>query len=83
MCIRDRLFDYFKQIFAQVSNPAIDSIREELVMSLTLSLIHISEPTRQAEMGNLPGFSGFHNDRCLKPNALSDQMMMDCSSGQK
>ena len=29
------LYDYFKQIFAQVSNPAIDSIREELVMSLT------------------------------------------------
>ena len=32
------LFDYFKQIFAQVSNPAIDSIREELVMSLTSRL---------------------------------------------
>jgi glutamate synthase (NADPH) large chain len=28
-------FDYFKQIFAQVTNPPIDSIREELVMSLT------------------------------------------------
>lgn len=34
------LYDYFKQIFAQVSNPAIDSIREELVMSLTLRLGH-------------------------------------------
>ncbi|MCP4136680.1 MAG: glutamate synthase subunit alpha, partial [bacterium] len=30
-----RLFNYFKQIFAQVTNPAIDPIREELVMSLT------------------------------------------------
>ncbi len=30
-----RLFDYFKQIFAQVTNPAIDPIREGLVMSLT------------------------------------------------
>jgi glutamate synthase (NADPH/NADH) large chain len=29
------LFNYFKQVFAQVTNPAIDSIREELVMSLT------------------------------------------------
>ncbi len=29
------LYDYFKQLFAQVTNPAIDPIREELVMSLT------------------------------------------------
>ncbi|MEM9353317.1 MAG: glutamate synthase-related protein [Planctomycetota bacterium] len=28
------LYDYFKQLFAQVTNPAIDSIREEVVMSL-------------------------------------------------
>lgn len=28
-------FDYFRQQFAQVTNPAIDSIRENLVMSLT------------------------------------------------
>ena len=32
------LYDYFKQGFAQVTNPAIDPIREELVMSL-VSLI--------------------------------------------
>ena len=32
------LFDYFKQCFAQVTNPPIDPIREELVMSL-VSLI--------------------------------------------
>jgi len=32
------LFNYFKQNFAQVTNPPIDSIREELVMSL-VSLI--------------------------------------------
>jgi len=29
-----RLFDYFKQMFAQVTNPAIDPIREGLVMAL-------------------------------------------------
>lgn len=29
------LFDYFKQQFAQVTNPPIDPIREQLVMSLT------------------------------------------------
>jgi glutamate synthase domain-containing protein 2/glutamate synthase domain-containing protein 1/glutamate synthase domain-containing protein 3 len=28
------LFNYFKQLFAQVTNPAIDPIREEIVMSL-------------------------------------------------
>lgn len=28
------VYDYFKQLFAQVTNPAIDSIREEVVMSL-------------------------------------------------
>jgi len=28
------LFSYFKQLFAQVTNPAIDPIREQLVMSL-------------------------------------------------
>jgi glutamate synthase (NADPH) large chain len=32
------LFNYFKQLFAQVTNPAIDSIREELVMSMEATL---------------------------------------------
>ncbi|MDR7300069.1 glutamate synthase large subunit [Haloactinomyces albus] len=30
-----QLFDYFTQLFAQVTNPPLDSIREELVTSLT------------------------------------------------
>jgi glutamate synthase domain-containing protein 2/glutamate synthase domain-containing protein 1/glutamate synthase domain-containing protein 3 len=36
-CLSDQpqsLFNYFKQLFAQVTNPPIDSIREEIVMSL-------------------------------------------------
>ncbi|EAQ78234.1 glutamate synthase large subunit [Blastopirellula marina] len=36
-CLSDKprmLYDYFKQLFAQVTNPAVDSIREEVVMSL-------------------------------------------------
>ncbi len=36
-CLSDRpqpLFNYFRQLFAQVTNPPIDPIREELVMSL-------------------------------------------------
>jgi glutamate synthase domain-containing protein 2/glutamate synthase domain-containing protein 1/glutamate synthase domain-containing protein 3 len=32
------LFAYFKQLFAQVTNPAIDPIREHLVMSLAMNL---------------------------------------------
>ncbi len=32
---QQRLFSYFRQQFAQVTNPPIDPIREELVMSLT------------------------------------------------
>ncbi len=30
-----RLFNYFKQAFAQVTNPPIDSVREDLAMTLT------------------------------------------------
>lgn len=36
-CLSDKsrmIYDYFKQLFAQITNPAIDSIREEVVMSL-------------------------------------------------
>ena len=68
------LFNYFKQLFAQVTNPPLDGIREEIVTDtslgigsdfniydivpdhckklhiqnpiISLSLIHISEPTR-------------------------------------
>ncbi|MGA3125530.1 MAG: glutamate synthase large subunit [Candidatus Korobacteraceae bacterium] len=37
-CLSDKpqlLFNYFKQLFAQVTNPPIDPIREDLLMSLT------------------------------------------------
>ena len=37
-CLSDKpqlLFNYFKQLFAQVTNPPVDPIREDLVMSLT------------------------------------------------
>ena len=36
-CLSDKprlVYDYFKQLFAQVTNPPIDSIREEVIMSL-------------------------------------------------
>ena len=37
-CLSDKprlLYDYFKQLFAQVTNPPIDSIREDIIMSLS------------------------------------------------
>ena len=40
-CLSDEprlIYDYFKQLFAQVTNPAIDSIREEVIMSLQCSI---------------------------------------------
>jgi len=40
-CLSDRpqlLFNYFKQLFAQVTNPPIDPIREELVMSVETAI---------------------------------------------
>ncbi len=36
-CLSDKpriIYDYFRQLFAQVTNPAIDSIREEVITSL-------------------------------------------------
>lgn len=49
-----RLFNYFRQQFAQVTNPPIDPIREELVMSLTgyLGAIH------QNLLEEIPALSG-------------------------
>ncbi len=52
------LFNYFKQHFAQVTNPAIDPIREELVMSLKVSVGGegnvLLELPDQAQMLELP-----------------------------
>jgi len=52
------LFNYFKQHFAQVTNPAIDPIREELVMSLKAYIggegNFLFELPDQAQMLELP-----------------------------
>ena len=42
------LYSYFKQRFAQVTNPAIDPIRERLVMSLTTLLGSRADLDRRA-----------------------------------
>ncbi|MFQ5514547.1 MAG: glutamate synthase large subunit [Myxococcota bacterium] len=63
------LFNYFKQVFAQVTNPAIDSIREESVMSL-ISMIGsegnlLDETPEQARLLQLdqPILTGEEMDR--------------------
>ena len=48
-------FNYFRQQFAQVTNPAIDSIREELVMSLTEYIGRVLTPDEtNCKMVRLP-----------------------------
>ena len=42
------LFAYFRQLFAQVTNPAIDPLREEIVMSLSSALGPEAELLRDA-----------------------------------
>ena len=40
------LFDYFTQLFAQVTNPPLDAIREELVTSLSTAIGPGAQPAR-------------------------------------
>jgi glutamate synthase (ferredoxin) len=46
------LYNYFKQLFAQVTNPPIDPIREELITSTTLTLG--SRESGRSQAGKLP-----------------------------
>jgi len=48
------LFDYFTQLFAQVTNPPLDAIREELVTSL------------QAQLGAQPNLLVANEDSCRR-----------------
>jgi len=63
-CLSDKprmLYDYFKQLFAQVTNPAIDSIREEVVMSLECYI---------GPEGNLLDTTPGHAHRLLVPHPI-------------
>ncbi|MCA9267832.1 MAG: glutamate synthase large subunit, partial [Planctomycetales bacterium] len=63
-CLSDQprmLYDYFKQLFAQVTNPAIDSIREEVIMSLECYI----GPER-----NLLDTTAEHANRLLLPHPI-------------
>jgi glutamate synthase domain-containing protein 2/glutamate synthase domain-containing protein 1/glutamate synthase domain-containing protein 3 len=52
------LYNYFKQLFAQVTNPPIDSIREEIIMSMDTTVgreYNLLEPSpRNARLIELP-----------------------------
>ena len=66
-------FNYFRQQFAQVTNPAIDSIRENLVMSLTaVSYTHLDVYKRQAL-----GCEALHHNRHRPWHVVSDVRTTD------
>ncbi|WP_228183026.1 glutamate synthase large subunit [Streptomyces anulatus] len=63
------LFDYFTQLFAQVTNPPLDAIREELVTSLRSSLGpqgNILEPTAAVCRSVTLPFPVIDNDELAK-----------------
>ncbi|MEU8704532.1 glutamate synthase large subunit [Streptomyces sp. NPDC048565] len=63
------LFDYFTQLFAQVTNPPLDAIREELVTSLRSTLGpagNILEPTAAACRSVALPFPVIDNDELAK-----------------
>ena len=63
-CLSDQprmLYDYFKQLFAQVTNPAIDSIREDVIMSLECYI---------GPEGNLLETTEQHAHRLLVPHPI-------------
>jgi glutamate synthase (NADPH/NADH) large chain len=65
-CMSDKprmIYDYFKQLFAQVTNPAIDSIREEVVMSLECYI---------GPEGNLLDTTEQHANRLRVPHPILD-----------
>lgn len=61
------LYNYFKQRFAQVTNPPIDPLREGLVMSLEMRL---------GARGNLllPGPGSYKQIKLMSPTILEEQL---------
>ena len=69
-CLSDNprmLYDYFKQLFAQVTNPAIDSIREALIMSLECYI---------GPEGNLLETTAAHAQRLRLPQPILDNRQL-------
>ena len=69
-CLSDKsrlLYDYFSQLFAQVTNPPIDSIREEIVMSVECYI---------GPEGNLLDSTEAQCNRLLLHNPILDAQQM-------
>src|SRR5687768_17762017 len=63
------LFDYFSQLFAQVTNPPLDAIREELVTSLSGSIgpeANLLEPSARSCRQVVLPFPVIDNDELAK-----------------
>jgi len=63
------LYDYFKQLFAQVTNPPLDAIREELVTSMGVTIgaeANLLEPGPEACRQIKVDFPVLHNDQVAK-----------------
>ncbi|KAL1351164.1 hypothetical protein HN51_015114 [Arachis hypogaea] len=84
------LFDYFKQRFAQVTNPAIDPLREGLVMSLEVNIgkrgnilevgpQNASQVTLSSPVLNEGDLELLQKDAHLKPHVLP--VFFDISKG--
>ena len=66
------LYDYFQQLFAQVTNPPIDSIREEIIMSLECYV---------GPEGNVLDTSEKHCHRLLLPHPILTNEQMAAIKG--
>ncbi len=69
------LFDYFTQLFAQVTNPPLDAIREELVTSLGGTLgpeQNLLEPTAASCRQIVLPFPVLDNDELVKIKHVND-----------
>ncbi|MBA3368755.1 MAG: glutamate synthase subunit alpha, partial [Geodermatophilaceae bacterium] len=69
------LYDYFSQLFAQVTNPPLDAIREELVTCLSRSLgpeQNLLEPTAAASRKIVVPFPVIDNDELAKILHVND-----------
>ncbi|NJR42893.1 MAG: hypothetical protein HC767_09785, partial [Akkermansiaceae bacterium] len=73
-------YNYFKQLFAQVTNPPIDAIREELIMSTETTIGPEAMPDADVERhGRLAG--GARADQGLGPGGQVVAHQLDLALG--
>jgi glutamate synthase-like protein len=69
------LYNYFKQLFAQITNPPVDAIREELIMSTDTTVgpeANMLEPTEECAKLIKLGTPILTNDQLAKLRHLED-----------